>query len=468
MKKSCSKDSDNPLSCKAEKFTELLNKQREEQRALLAQAELQKETLTALSQLAYQDTIPASSYTITRGSVSHGEFWSPRNVSINLIKSLGPILTGFTPFFSVANRAKKFSEAINIFSNPFEKGFEAVFPDETNLQIQRLDDQILRDGIIISNNRQIRTRAFIPKDLLQLEKPYRDNPIIITQSLGKLYLIGDQIEYINRVSVTSGGSGEVVPPPSVDPSYKNKFFLGDKEQLQLTGINLKGASIASNSDKITLESPTTTNTGVSVNLAVSETASVGTYTLLLRTASGSIPLTIFVGQRLPVINPTTKNFNKDGNGKELLSLSSETQEAKITITGSHLQNAQLIADTNNLLKIKDNSVKSSPDGKSLSADIIVPSNTKAGNYIFTIKNQSDQLITDEKAQQVTLVIKQREQEPQITSTEVTDKDTGKKATKDLDNPIEVKFTLTGTNLNGFRLVPNQTNIQNYNIKLEFD
>ena len=48
-------------------------------------------------------------------------------------------------------RAFFFTKSLNIFSDPFEKGFEAVIPDTTIPELQRLNDQILSDGFIITN-----------------------------------------------------------------------------------------------------------------------------------------------------------------------------------------------------------------------------------------------------------------------------------------------------------------------------
>jgi hypothetical protein len=84
--------------------------------------------LTALSRQAYGQSLPVSSFRMARGSVEHGQFWSARGLTINTLKAFGPFLTGFTPYFRNINHQKNYSEAINIISNPLEKGFEAVIP----------------------------------------------------------------------------------------------------------------------------------------------------------------------------------------------------------------------------------------------------------------------------------------------------------------------------------------------------
>jgi len=282
--------------------------------------------------------IPGSSYRMTRGSLEHGEHLELRNLSVNFIKAFGPVLTGFLPFFKHTNPRANFSEGINIFSNPFEKGFEALFPDETINQLQRLDDQMLRDGMIIQNNTQLRTRVFFPKDRLVLEKKVRDNPLVVTMSLGTMYLIGDTIEYINRVRVAAGApTGEVKPPPTINPGQPQIFKQNDgTKRLQFTGTNLEGAKLTANIPEVTVGEGSVGpgGTSVSVDLTIGEKAPVGEYRLTLSTSSGSIsvPVPIIIKPAPP---EATLSYGEDGKGSPPTQTPAGPQTVPIQITGKY-------------------------------------------------------------------------------------------------------------------------------------
>ena len=115
--------------------------------------------------------VPSDSYYTVRTSLQHEQLIGFRNTTVNIVKAVGPILTGSAVFFNgstamALNHRKLFGNLTNVFSNPFEKGLELVFPDETVQQLVNLDNHALRDGLIISNNTQIRTIVFINKDIL--------------------------------------------------------------------------------------------------------------------------------------------------------------------------------------------------------------------------------------------------------------------------------------------------------------
>ena len=122
--------------------------------------------------------IPTDSYYVVRSSLQREQVIGLRNTTVNIIKAIGPILTGSTVFFdgapvaptggiSAATHHKNLFQGLtNVFSNPFEKGVELVFPDLTVQQLINLDNHTLRDGIIIANNTQVRTIVFVNRDFL--------------------------------------------------------------------------------------------------------------------------------------------------------------------------------------------------------------------------------------------------------------------------------------------------------------
>ncbi|MCA1592668.1 MAG: carboxypeptidase-like regulatory domain-containing protein [Acidobacteria bacterium] len=175
--------------------------------------------------------VPSIGYRMARGTLERAQQVGVRNRLLAFITSMGPLLTGFTPFFHAVNHRANFSEGVNIFSNPFEKGYEQVYPDTTIRQLDRLADQIWRDDTgaktVIPNNTQLRLMTFFPKkflfppaartkgsdyqrylnksdvDKVTFEYFQRNNPQFVMQKLGQIVLIGDVIQHTNRIRVIS-------------------------------------------------------------------------------------------------------------------------------------------------------------------------------------------------------------------------------------------------------------------------
>lgn len=378
----CSGSEAEMLKCQNETLARQLNDLNVSQTAVVTAVKDQARMLSELSRVAYSQRVPVSSYTMARGTVEHGRFLSFRNLGVNLLKSLGPVLTGFTPFFHVLNRRANYSEGINILSNPIEKGFEALVPDETIDQMQRMDDQILRDGMIIQNNRQIRTRVFIPKDLLKLEGNIRDDAMMVTQALGELYLIGDSIKFINRISVTSTGSGEIIPPPTINPTTPVVELNQSKapQGFNLTGTNLTGAIVTSPDPNIIVDSFSSTKTSVHVELKVQDTATPGSKTLNVTTPSGTVPIVITV--KLPPPTLDTATVPDDPYFVSFLPVKATSDEK--TLNGDFLQGAKITAHTGNPIAATITNINS--DGKSIKVRFDVPVGLDVGNYGFNITN----------------------------------------------------------------------------------
>ncbi|HEY0407797.1 MAG TPA: hypothetical protein VGC89_18825 [Pyrinomonadaceae bacterium] len=232
----------------------------------------------------FNNKIPSTGFRITRGSLQRRQQLSPRNLLINGLKVFGPFLTGFTPYFRNLPHRTNFSEAINIISNPLEKGLEFVIPDTTIDQLARLGDQAFRDDIttrtVIPNNTQSRILTFVAKDLifpptgkssLTRARQYnysqvrssaqgtigvwsgkesgkasskgnsgggsaynpRNNSQDVMRMLGQLVLIGDQIAHVNRI--------RVVNAPLTDNA--NGFAISgtivDRCHLGVSGVTVK-------------------------------------------------------------------------------------------------------------------------------------------------------------------------------------------------------------------------------------
>lgn len=405
--------------------------------------------LTQLSRIAYAQSVPVGSYMMTRGSLEHGQIWSTRNIIMNSLRAFGPFLTGFTPYFHVINHRTNYSEAINIISNPLEKGFEAVVPDETIDQLQRLDEQILRDGIIIPNNRQIRTRVFIPKDVLRLDKDsngndIRDNPLIVTLALGEIQLIGNEIEYLNRVSVTSGPSGEVLPPPTVSPdSYRKEFELNGNApfNFQLIGTNLSNAVLSTDDPNMTVAQITTTNTTLTAQLTIGDATRLGQHTLNVTNPRSSVPILITVKQPLLQLKAKAVAFSDDN--KPIAFAADDKTFGPFTIEGRFLQGARLQPIGNNPIVASVTGARN--DGTSFTARFMVPKGTGPGNYKFGVGNtEHDPETGDDRA--ITVTVGDRPK-PNITGVAYGDDGTARKPKVSPATDFQITVILNGTNLN---------------------
>lgn len=372
------------LRCVTAKTQSAIEEVAASQAQVVASLQNQRDFLATLPPNNPKSRLPTTSYRMARGSIEHGQFWNLRDTSLRIVKALGPLLTGFTPYFHNLNRQRNFAEGINILSNPFEKGIELVFPDETIQQLQRLDEQTLRDGMIIQNNRQIRTRAFIPKDVLRLRKPYRDDPMAVMMALGKLHIIGDLIEYKNRISVTSNPSGEVTPPPTVNQA-RFVLSLGENTTFNVSGTFLDEGRLESDDPvNIKFGSTSSTEKTASASISITEKAIVGPHTFRLITKGGLVSIPVTLTQPPPEPNPVVVF---DSN--ETPTIKTPDKEFTFTITGKFFQGAMLAVDSgsSNAISLVPSSTEISDGGTKLRAKIRVLDAAVAGNsYHFNITN----------------------------------------------------------------------------------
>jgi len=187
--------------------------------------------------------LPADQYRSVRSSLEREELVGLRNTTVNLLRALGPVLSGALPFFDgstavARNHKYNFQNLLDIFSNPFEKMLELVMPDLTVNQLVALDNQALRDGAIIANNTSTPLLVFVDKgslvpphptnpgrgkvacstndwkcDYMQARYNNRKalrsrfksdhDPLQVMQALGELTLIGKYVSYSGRVTLSA-------------------------------------------------------------------------------------------------------------------------------------------------------------------------------------------------------------------------------------------------------------------------
>jgi hypothetical protein len=146
--------------------------------------------------------VPVTSYPIVQGVLAKRKLTHPRTLTLASISYFGQLLTGFNPFFHNINHAKNYSVGIDIISNPLAKGVEAVWKDPVPDEINRLEQQALRDDSIIANGKLLKARVFFPKDALyQHGEQYRDKVESVREKLGNLVLVGYKV--VRSESVTS-------------------------------------------------------------------------------------------------------------------------------------------------------------------------------------------------------------------------------------------------------------------------
>ena len=196
-------------------------------------------TLPGLSAGKYR--IPSSGYRTVRGSLEAFQTLAPRQFVVNGFKMLGPLLTGFLPFFHAVNHKSNFSQAINVISNPLEKGLESIWPDLVPTELDRLADMTFRDDVstktIIPNNVQARILTFVPRRLVCPDKKScpaanstttlsAKNPQHVMQALGEIVIVGQEIAHVNRVRVVNTPFGASVTDHSVSGRITDLCNLG--------------------------------------------------------------------------------------------------------------------------------------------------------------------------------------------------------------------------------------------------
>jgi hypothetical protein len=253
--------------------------------------------------------VPTAGYPIARGSLERGQETGLRNYLLRGIKGFGPILTGFTPFFIASRARANYSTGVDIFSNPLEKGYELVIPDLTLSQLNRLEAQMLRDGLILSNNSQRTTVVFFPRAYLFSvlpKKKDRDDINIVRAKLGELVLEGVPVEYKARIRVVSSAPGEDKRPvitkqsdTSNQPLTRKDIGNGPVERtLVLEGKNLEDATVvvppASQKVLQVVGDVQRTQGKITVKLTVAKDAPDGDYELEVRNPSGAATVTFTV------------------------------------------------------------------------------------------------------------------------------------------------------------------------------
>lgn len=343
-----------------------------------------------LQTLCADPCVPSDSYYMVRATLEREQQIGMRNTTINIVKAIGPILTGSAVFFRgstiAAGRHKaNFLGITDIFSNPFEKGLEMAMPDQTVRQLINLDNHSLRDGLIIANNTQIRTVVFVDRELISRKEKNMHSqgggqsqpskakqfgaegntfkrkdydPQAVAKELGQLRLVGRSIYYLNRVSVIANPLG---PAPLVTGKTGDSGTQGGPPvTLTLVGDALTGATLASSEPtKLVISNPLVGDGGKSFTATVDpKVADPKPYQLILTTSSGSISFPFTVNPA-DIVIPEPKD--------PITVHAGDAPKPPVVVSGTYLGNVKKLETSCTGLNVS--LISPAPDGNSLTMNI---------------------------------------------------------------------------------------------------
>lgn len=346
------------------------------------------------------DIEPATSYRATRGTLEREQEVGVRASVINIAKSIGNLYTGFLPFWKDTNHSANAALFGDILNGPFEAALERIYPDTTVRQLTRLDDQTLRDGLIIKNNSHVVTLTFISKRVLNLSKDsgkledYKDNPRkdmkikdwkndpqYVKRQLGALVLIGQTLAYINRVQVIkSSEGGGVTPPPTVfNPDIQVLKQGQTGVEIVFTGEHLENAKP---SPPAGIELP---QSDISISedghvlrakASVSETIEPGDYTLFFTSTGGRSN-----GISIKVVAESPKDITFEPAS---ITATDKDQEISIKVKGRFLKGSKIMpTKIENVLEVPDSGVSTS--ATEFTQKIKVLKNAKKDKYKLKVQ-----------------------------------------------------------------------------------
>ena len=225
-------------------------------------------------------TLPNASYESVRASAQSFQLRSPRNLFVNGAEATGILMAAFNPFFLLAKNQLKWAVGTSVIGTLLPSAADKISPDPTLKQLNNLDDQTFRDGKLIPNNTQIRTMVFVEKrSLVESERhlfwrtTYRysnllkaacdklypptkagessldavncatggDNPTAVKLALGQLVIVGDEINYIQRVVVDSNVTSQEVNPT---PDIVSLALNGQQIEAGVSGLSTDFAKVS--------------------------------------------------------------------------------------------------------------------------------------------------------------------------------------------------------------------------------
>lgn len=104
---------------------------------------------------------------LVRGSIEKGQLVGRRNVTIEVLKTVGTVASGLSGFFKVAESAAAAGRIIAAYNGPAITGIGIIVPDTTVKYLNNWDqDQVLKNGFVVGGNETQRGRVFLPIEAL--------------------------------------------------------------------------------------------------------------------------------------------------------------------------------------------------------------------------------------------------------------------------------------------------------------
>jgi hypothetical protein len=246
-------------------------------------------------------TIANSSYGSTRAVLVHAQSVSARNVIYSALQGGGLIMAASSPFIG-KTATSHFLGLNTIVNGPLLAAYNLIFPDPILSQLTNLDDQSFRDNMVIANNSHVQTIVFVEKLALtqaleelaaklnvaainlaqqnekstpngtsgassnqqesinllnQVKKASSDtianskrpkfslfaatqSPLLVKLALGDFVIVGDEIEYLQRVQIQSNAASAPASnplsasPSSLSFSSQNGVTNGASQAITLT------------------------------------------------------------------------------------------------------------------------------------------------------------------------------------------------------------------------------------------
>jgi hypothetical protein len=182
------------------------------------------------------EKIPNLSYQSVRAAAVSSQSRTFRNILVNGTGGLGVLMASFSPFFHSAWNAARWSAGYGIVGTTLPKVIGTVVPDLTVAELQNLDDESFRDGVLIPNNTEIRTMVYLERrdlegvgaasyeywcgrvydshaDEIGKCKKSKDDPTAVKLALGDIVIVGDQLDFLQRIVVDPNVTSQQVTAP---------------------------------------------------------------------------------------------------------------------------------------------------------------------------------------------------------------------------------------------------------------
>ncbi len=275
---------------------------------------------------------PNTQYGAVRSTLEREQQVGRRAITVGVTRGIIPMLAASTPLLAMGFTSE-FAVATTLYGLG-EKVFELVYPDKTVRQLIALDSRTFRDGMVLNSNEQKPILFFIHREIVMCAvkdpncaksdaAPTRDpllanrlnfarefNPAKVKLKLGALNLIGEKVQFANRLVVSSIDESKVgVTPPATVYTAKITADIaqGGSANIEVTGNNLNSISLSSTfGDAFKIDAPKLAADGsfATIKVNVPEDMRPGSYTVAVNSPNGTvnlIPVTVLPAKPEPVL-----------------------------------------------------------------------------------------------------------------------------------------------------------------------